>query len=346
MQAIILVGGEGTRLRPLTLHQPKQMLRLLGFPMLERVVERLAATGVDEVVLSLGYQPDAFIARYPDHRIGAVRVRYAVEPEPLDTAGAIRFAVDQGDIHDTFLVVNGDVLTDLDVSQLVDFHLARRALATIGLVEVDDPSRFGVVVTDDQGRAVRFVEKPPRDQAPSHAINAGVYVMEPAAIERIAVGERVSVERSLFPQLASEGTLWGLSQRCYWVDAGTPASYLRAALDIATGRRAARVREGVRFPEESRPPGGGTCYVGEGSQIAGDAVVDAAIIEDDVVVGDGAVVRSSIVLEGARLAPGVRVEHSIVGAETDVPEAVELVDLAVVAPSTELVPGQRLAGTR
>jgi mannose-1-phosphate guanylyltransferase len=346
MKAIILVGGEGTRLRPLTLHQPKQMLRLLGFPMLERVVARLAASGVDEVVLSLGYQPDAFIERYPQGRIGSVRVRYAVEPEPLDTAGAIRFAAERGGVEETFLVVNGDVLTDLDVDRLVDFHLSRRALATIGLVEVEDPSRFGVVVTDASGRAVSFVEKPPRGQAPSHAINAGIYVMEPGAIERIAPGERVSAERDLFPKLAAEGSLWGLAQRCYWIDAGTPASYLRAALDMLTGQRRERVPDGARFPVESQPAGGDPCYLGKRASVSASATLSAAVIEDEVAVEDGAVVESSIVLEGAVIGPRATVRNSIVGAETAVPEEVELLDFAVVAPSSELVRGQRIAGGR
>jgi mannose-1-phosphate guanylyltransferase len=346
VQAIILVGGEGTRLRPLTWHQPKQLLRLLGFPMLERVVDRLAASGVDEVVLSLGYQPDAFVERYPEGRIGTVRVRYAIEREPLDTAGAIRFAAEQGGVHDTFLVVNGDVLTDLDIDALVNFHIDCGGLATIGLVEVEDPSRFGVVVTDEAGRALRFVEKPPRNEAPSHAINAGVYVMEPAAIERVGFGERVSAERRLFPELAAEGSLYAQTQRCYWIDAGTPASYLRAAFDILSGHRSARVPPKASYPAESRPPGGSVCYLGHDVEVAAGSRFAGSVLEDGVSVAEGAHVESSIILEGACLGEGVRVSNSIVGAGTVVPEGVELTELAVVAPSSKLRPGQRLAGSR
>ena len=166
MRAVVLVGGEGTRLRPLTLTAPKQMLPIVEQPMIERVIGHLAEHGIDEAVLSLGYRPDAFINAYPDGTIAGVRLSYAVEPTPLDTAGAIRFAARHAGIDDTFVVVNGDVLTDADTSALVAFHRRRGAEATISLTPVDDPSAFGVVPTDGEGRVTAFIEKPPRDEAP------------------------------------------------------------------------------------------------------------------------------------------------------------------------------------
>ncbi len=161
MKAVVLVGGEGTRLRPLTLSSPKQMLPIVGVPMIERVLGHLAAHGVDEAVLSLGYLPDAFMEAYPDGRAVGVRLTYAVEPEPLDTAGAVRFAAKYAGIAETFVVVNGDVLTDLDLTSLVAFHRQRGAEGTIALHPVSDPSAFGVVPTDEEGRVMAFVEKPP-----------------------------------------------------------------------------------------------------------------------------------------------------------------------------------------
>ncbi len=161
MRAVVLVGGEGTRLRPLTLTTPKQMLPVVEQPMIERVVGHLADHGIEEAVLSLGYRPDAFITAYPSGTIAGVRLTYAVEPSPLDTAGAIRFAARYADMDETFVVVNGDVLTDSDLSALVDFHRQRSADATIGLTPVDDPSSFGVVPTDEDGRVQAFIEKPP-----------------------------------------------------------------------------------------------------------------------------------------------------------------------------------------
>ena len=186
MKAVVLVGGEGTRLRPLTLTTPKQMLPVVGVPMLERVLGHLARHGVDEAVLSLGYLPDAFLEAYPDGRAAGVSLAYAVEPEPLDTAGAIRFAATSAGVDDTFVVVNGDVLTDLDLTGLVAFHRRAGAQGTIALHPVADPSAFGVVPTDADGRVTAFVEKPPRGEAPTNQINAGTYVLEPSVLKRIA----------------------------------------------------------------------------------------------------------------------------------------------------------------
>lgn len=162
MKAVVLVGGEGTRLRPLTLSTPKQMLPIVGMPMIERVLAHLASHGVDEAVLSLGYLPDAFKEAYPQGRASGVKLTYAVESEPLDTAGAVRFAATYAGLNETFVVVNGDVLTDLDLTSLVAFHRERGAEGTIALHPVADPSAFGVVPTDSDGRVTAFVEKPPR----------------------------------------------------------------------------------------------------------------------------------------------------------------------------------------
>ncbi|HKH24644.1 MAG TPA: nucleotidyltransferase family protein, partial [Acidimicrobiales bacterium] len=165
MRAVVLVGGFGTRLRPLTHHRPKQMLPIVNRPMIEHVVGHLAGYGVDDVVLSLGYRPDAFSAAYPDGRCAGATLHYAIEPEPRDTAGAIRFAVLDARIDERFLVLNGDVLTDLDIGAFLAFHESRGAEATIALHRVDDPSRYGVVPTDGEGRVIQFVEKPPRGEA-------------------------------------------------------------------------------------------------------------------------------------------------------------------------------------
>src|ERR1700738_2589660 len=177
------------------------MLPVAGRPMIERGVTHLAKHGVDEVVLSLGYRPDAFLAAYPDGRCAGVRLTYAVEPQPLDTGGAIAFAARYAGIDERFVVVNGDVLTDLDVSALLAFHRDRGAAATISLVAVEDPSRYGVVPTEENGRVVGFIEKPPPGEAPTNMINAGTYVLEPEVLDRIPPGGRVSIERETFPAL-------------------------------------------------------------------------------------------------------------------------------------------------
>ncbi len=180
------------------------MLPIVGVPMIERVLGHLALHGVDEAVLSLGYLPDAFMEAYPDGRAAGIRLIYAVEPEPLDTAGAVRFAATFAGIAETFVVVNGDVLTDLDLTSLVAFHRERRAEGTIALHPVADPSAFGVVPTDEEGRVTAFVEKPPRDEAPTNEINAGTYVLEASVLARIPEGGRVSIERETFPAMVRD----------------------------------------------------------------------------------------------------------------------------------------------
>ena len=210
--------------------------------MLDWVVERLAAAGVDEIVLSLGYLPAAFEAAYPDGRCGGTRLHYASEPEPLDTAGAIRFAAVAAGLdraREPFVVVNGDVLTDADLGALLDVHRSRGAEATIALTPVDDPSRYGVVPIDAEGRVTAFIEKPPADEAPSNWINAGTYVLEPSVLARIPDGRRVSIERETFPHLVAERSLFARQDAAYWIDAGTPESYLQVQFDLLASRRGA-----------------------------------------------------------------------------------------------------------
>ncbi len=231
VKAVVLAGGEGTRLRPLTFSTPKQMLPVAGRPVIERVVEELARHGVDEVVLSLGYRPDAFIAAYPGGTCAGVALKYAVEESPLDTAGAIAFAAREGGVESgTFITMNADVLSEIDVTALVEFHRTRGAEATIALTPVEDPSFFGVVPVDESGRVKAFIEKPPAHLAPTNMINAGVYVLEPSFLRRVPTGRRVSVEREVFPALAAEGRLYALGSEALWTDMGTPAKYLEANL--------------------------------------------------------------------------------------------------------------------
>ncbi|MBS1838415.1 MAG: NDP-sugar synthase, partial [Actinobacteria bacterium] len=237
MKAVILVGGFGTRLRPLTLSVPKQMLPMGGITMLERVVEHLASSGVDEVVLSLGYQPDVFRREYPDSRVAGIPVRCAVEPEPLDTGGAVAFAARAAEVDGTFLALNGDVLTDLDVRELWSAHRRSGGLGTIALTRVEDPSRYGVVPLDEHGRVQAFIEKPAPGAAPTHWINAGTYVLEPEVLDLVPLGARCSIEREVFPALVERGQLFGLESSAYWIDAGTPESYLQAHLDLIDGLR-------------------------------------------------------------------------------------------------------------
>lgn len=314
MRAVVLVGGFGTRLRPLTSHTPKQMLPIVGVPMIERVVADLGRHGVDEAILSLGYRPDAFLDAYPDDVCAGVHLHYAVEPEPLDTAGAIRFAATEASIDSTFLVLNGDVLTDLDVDALVAVHRSRGGEATIALTQVDDPSRFGVVPIDESDRVLGFVEKPPPGEAPTDWVNAGTYVLEPSVLDRIPAGRRVSIERETFPAMVEDGTLFAQHSGAYWVDAGTPATYLQVQLDLIDGVRGtaeeavapdARIEDGATVEHS---------VVMRGAVVAPGAHVKDAVLLPGAVVHRGAVVDGSIVGPGAQVGAGARVEQlSVLG---------------------------------
>lgn len=356
MRAVVLVGGQGTRLRPLTYTLPKQMLPVAEMPMIERVVRHLGAHGVEEAVLSLGYRPDPFFDTFPGDRCGGVRIVYAVEPEPLDTAGAIRFAAAAAGIEsETFVAVNGDVLTDVDVGGLVDFHRRSGAQATIHLIRVADPSAFGVVGTRPGGQVERFVEKPPPGEEPDNTVNAGTYVIEGAVLASIPPDRRVSIERETFPALAAAGTLYALASDCYWLDTGTPEKYLRAQLDLVSG-----VRPGPPTPDAvARADGVWTigdpvidgsvrapALVGAAAFVQHGADVELSVVGSGARVHDGAVVRGSVLLPGAVVRAGARVEDSIVGGGSVVGEGARLSAMSVVGEGVEVAPGLELAGAR
>jgi len=322
MKAVVLVGGFGTRLRPLTLATPKQMLPVVDRSMLEHVVGGLARHGVDEVVLSLGYKEDVFRAAYPDATCAGVKLRYAVEPEPLDTAGAVRFAALAAGIDDTFIVVNGDVFTDLDVGEVWRRHHEVGAEGTIALTPVEDPSRYGVVPTDPDGRVLGFVEKPPRDEAPTNWINAGTYVFEPSVLDRIDEGRKVSIERETFPAIVADGSLWAVKSNAYWVDAGTPATYLQIQLDLIDGLRGVAV-----------------AGVSPDAEVSNDAVVDHSVVMAGAVIEPGAIVRDSAVLSGAVVARDALVEGSVVGPGASVGAGARITELSMIGYDTAVEAG-------
>lgn len=322
MKAVVLVGGEGTRLRPLTYSVPKQMLSVAGKTVIERVLGHLSEHGVDEAVLSLGYKPDAFLAAYPDGHCGPVKLHYAVEGSPLDTAGALAFAAHEAGVNDgTFIVVNGDVLTEFDISRLVAFHRDRGAEASVALTPVPDPSRFGVVPVDDKGKVEAFIEKPPPGTAPTNNINAGIYVFEPSVLERIPSGRRVSVEREVFPALVGSGSLYALASDAPWLDMGTVEKYIDANISLARAEGTLAdpgwpgVADGASLSDSVLSAG---ARVAEGAQVSGSvllsgsAVGERAVVRDSV-VGPGAIVGSDAVVEAfSVLGEGWKVEPGTV----------------------------------
>lgn len=355
MKAVVLVGGEGTRLRPLTWDTPKQMLPIAGQPMLERVLAQLRTHGIDEVVLSLGYRPDAFVRAYPEGVACGVEMSYAVEPTPLDTAGAVRFAARAAGVEETFLVVNGDVLSDADLSALVAFHRSSGAEGTISLHRVENPSAFGVVPTDSEGRVQAFIEKPAPGTEPTDLVNAGAYVLEPSVLERIASGGRVSIERETFPQMVAEQTLFALADGSYWLDAGTPATYLAAHRDLIEGRRgsppataAREVGRSVWVVGSPRLEGTvrGASLVLEGTVVHDGAVVAASSLGIGCVIEPGAVVEGSVLLDGVVVGARARVVGSIVGKGARVGAGCDVRPLSVIGPGVDVAPGEVVDGAR
>jgi mannose-1-phosphate guanylyltransferase len=331
MKAVVLVGGFGTRLRPLTLTTPKPMLPIGRVPMVERIVERLVAGGVTEVVLALGFRTEVFQEAYPDGLCAGARLVYATEPEPLDTAGAVAFAARYVGIDDTFVVVNGDILTDLDVAGMVAAHRASGADGTIHLTEVADPTAFGVADLDGS-RIARFVEKPTWEEAPSNLINAGTYVLEASVLDLVPEGARVSIEREVFPALAAKGSLFSYATEDYWLDTGRPDQYLKANLDLVTGF-AGRSKMAPLPSDAKVNPSAAVIdsVVGHHCHIHHDAVVRESVLLDEVSIGAGASVIASILGKGARVGRGASLEGVVLG------------DAAVVADGERLVNERRPA---
>lgn len=355
MDAVVLLGGEGTRLRPLTYDAPKQMLPVVDRPLVEHVAEWLALHGIERLVLSLGYRPDAFVDAYPSGRLAGLELAFAIEPTLLDTAGAVAFAARSAGTKGRFVVLNGDVLTDIDLSALLRFHLGHGAEASIALTPVDDPSAFGVVPTGADGRVLEFVEKPRAGTAPTNNVNAGIYVLEPSVLERVEPGRRASIERETFPSLASGGSLFALAFEAYWLDTGTPEKYVQASLDILGHRRGTRplprvpeAAPGVFVAEGTDPCGdvAPPLYVGRAAVLGRGSEVAASVIGENVQVGPGAVVRSSVVMSGACVAAGAVVERAVLGPRAVVGEGARVVGWSVVRGAATVEPGAVLDGAR
>ena len=326
MQAIVLVGGEGTRLRPLTSDVPKPAVTLVDRPFLAYAIEWLAAHGVSEVVLACGFLPDVLREALKDEEDRAgVEITYVAEPEPLGTAGAIRFAAEAlGDrLEDRFLALNGDVLADLDLSSLLRAHEERGARATIGLHPVPDSAAYGLVRCDEEGQVLEFLEKT-GEQVPGE-INAGAYVLERSVLDLVPAGRAVSIEREVFPRLVGEG-LCGLLLEGYWMDIGTPDRYLQASWDILEGRVETRVEPtspgSLIGTEADVDPGaelGSRAVVADGCRLESGAQVDESVLLAGCTVGENARVQSSILAPGATVDPGAQVLNAVVGRDERVP---------------------------
>jgi mannose-1-phosphate guanylyltransferase len=311
MKALILAGGFGTRLRPLTNHRPKHLLPIANRPHVEHVFDLLLAQNVREVVLATSYLAHHFDEVVERAAGRGLEFRVTLEDEPLGTAGAIKHAAAELG-EDRFLVFNGDILTDVDLGGLIAFHTGKGAELTILLTPVEDPSAFGVVPTEPDGRIRAFIEKPPRDEAPTNLINAGIYVLEPSILDRIPPGKVWSAERQLFPGLVEEGAaLYAMGTDAYWMDIGTPAKYLEANRDALAGR----------FTTDAVPaPGESANVIADDADVSPGATVVSSSVGAGAVIEDGCVVERSVLLPFARVTGGARVADCILGESSVVSE--------------------------
>ncbi|MET9365204.1 NDP-sugar synthase [Streptomyces sp. NPDC006632] len=341
-EAILLVGGKGTRLRPLTVHTPKPMVPAAGVPFLTHQLARAQAAGVDHIVLATSYLAEVFEPYFGDGSALGLSIEYVTEDEPLGTGGAIRNVASRlrSGPDDPVLIFNGDILTGLDIRALVDTHRSSGADVSLHLTRVDDPRAFGLVPTDATGRVTAFLEKPQTpEEIVTDQINAGAYVFRRSVIDGIPAGRPVSVERETFPGLLARGAhLQGMVDSTYWLDLGTPAAFVRGSADLVLGRAPSpavpgRCGDRLVLPTATVAPDakltGGTvvgdgAVVGAGARVVGSAILAGAVVEA------GAVVTDSLVGAGARIGARTILDGAVVG------------DGAHVGPDNELRSGVRV----
>lgn len=293
MKAVILVGGEGTRLRPLTLSTPKSMVPVVNRPFLELMITYLKGHGIDEVILAMGYLPDPIQSYFGDGIGHDIRLIYSVEDSPLGTAGAVKKVADY--IDDSFFVFNGDVFTDIDLTEMLKLHRKSGAKTTIALTPVEDPTVYGVVVTADGGRVRRFVEKPKREEVTTNMINAGIYILEPGILDMIPEGEKFMFEQGVFPVLLEQGEpVYGYESHRYWIDIGTPEKYRKVNDDLLSGSAV------IDFP--------------------GNQVSDKVWVEPGAVIGLEAEIEGPAVIgRGCKIDTGVRIKGpTVVGPDCSI----------------------------
>jgi mannose-1-phosphate guanylyltransferase len=341
VQALVLAGGEGTRLRPLTHTVPKPVMPLAGRPFLSFMLDWLGEHGVDDVLLSCGFLAHA-VEGVLGHEHHGIRLRYVHEDDPLGTAGPVRLAADEGLLADRLFILNGDVLTDMDLSAQLAFHEQRGALATLALIAVDDTSSYGVVPTGDDGVVLEFLEKSP-GPAPTNRINAGAYVIEREVVERVPAGRSVSFEREVFPELVGNG-LYGFMSEGYWIDIGTPERYLEATYDLLASRVHStlppRDETGSLVYEPALVAGahiGPQTVIGPHCSVGVESSVERSVLHKNVSVGADCTVREAVLAEGVQVGDRAEIEPGAMLGSGVVVKAGE-----VVEAHARLEPGARV----
>lgn len=342
MKAVIIAGGFGTRLRPLSCTRPKHLFPLAGRPLLDWTLERLASSGVKEIVFAINYMADAFSKRYGESAFG-MKINYCQESEPLGTGGCVKNAERIIGQDEDFLLLNGDILSELDYIRLMAKHKENKGTATITLHRVKDPSRYGVVELAERNRIKRFIEKPPKGKAPSNLINAGIYALSPKIFNYIPTSKRVSIERVVFPALARNNELFGYKSRGLWIDIGEPHDFLkgnRILLDshpqkdriakTSKVKRTARINTPVAIGERVK--------VGERSTIG-----PYVTLSDCVTIGKGVDLRNSVVLSGTTLSDFCHVEGAIIGEKVRIGRGVRIAADCLIGDHVTIHDNLRLA---
>jgi NDP-sugar pyrophosphorylase family protein len=346
MKAILLAGGKGTRLRPLTIHTPKPIVPIFNRPFLHYQIDLLKQVPeIDEVILSLNYQPRRIEEVFGDGSDVGIKIRYVVEPSPLGTAGAVKYAGEN--LTDSVVVFNGDVLTQIDLGAVLRLHRERAAKATIVLTPVENPSAYGLVETDERQNISRFLEKPKPEEITTNRINAGIYVLEPDTFDRIPSDVSWSIERSYFPSLIErQETFVAYVYEGYWIDIGTPEKYTQVHRDIMDGRYVAAPFEGLggsraAVAPEARIEDGATlegpCFVDDGVLVkAGARIGPYSVIGRQTQIEENAVVEGAIIWPNCRISRDAEVRNAILGRNCHVGRNVTLDHGAVLGDRTTL----------
>jgi mannose-1-phosphate guanylyltransferase len=352
MKAVILVGGEGTRLRPLTYDTPKPMVPVLNRPFLEHTIAHLKKCWVNNIILAVSYLPEVVQDYFDDGSNLGVRLTYAIESSPLGTAGAVKNA--ERSLDATFAVLNGDIFSGLDVAEMLDFHRSKRAKATIALTRVHNPCAFGVVEADSDGRIRQFIEKPSPNQVTTNWINAGVYILEPEVLEHVPPSSHYMFERGLFPLLLEQGDpiyCYPFSSG-YWLDMGTPEKYLQLNCDLllakadsflidSLGSDAVRIEESATIHSSAEIVGpaiiGSNCCISRGVRIR-----DSVVIGPDCYIGEDAILEEAVLWKGANIGRGATLKRCVVGCNTTIGDGARVTDRAVVGDHIRIVSEERL----
>jgi NDP-sugar pyrophosphorylase family protein len=350
LKAVILVGGPGTRLQPLTFTVPKSLVPVLNRPVMEHMIAYLRQFGVEDIILTLNYLPDAIRSCFGDGRDFGVRLTYCLEKEPMGTAGAVKNAAAY--LDGPCIVLNGDIFTEMDLAGMYFFHAKNKARATIALTWVDNPGAFGVVETDRNYKVKAFIEKPPPGTETTNWINAGTYILEPEVLGYIPSGRHYMFEKGLFPGLLDAGEpVFGFPYRGYWLDMGTLDKYFRLNIDLLQAKTNTPLvekagRDGVRC--------GPNVTVHPSAQITAPAVIDRdcrfgkdarvkgpVVIGRDCVIGDGARLEKSILWDGVRVGAGARLSNCIISSQVIIDTGREVADCVVTPAQSVALPPQR-----